>query len=108
MDDHGTRQSVIKAIGHPMRRQVLLAMREHARPSSPRTLAEQLELSLSDVSYHVRVLADCDVIRLVDTKPVRGTLAHFYEATELIDDPLVVAAIGPRGNEGSHVPPSEA
>lgn len=48
---------------------------------SPRELAEALSEPLSNVSYHVRVLVDCDVLRLVGTRPVRGSTQHFYRAT---------------------------
>lgn len=33
---------------------------------------------LSTVSYHVRVLAECEAIRPVRTSPVRGSMQHFY------------------------------
>ena len=45
---------------------------------SPREIASDLQQPLSNVSYHVRVLADCGVIELVRTKPVRGSMQHFY------------------------------
>jgi len=47
---------------------------------SPRELASLLERPLSNVSYHVRVLADHGVVRLVGTKPARGSVQHFYRA----------------------------
>jgi hypothetical protein len=33
---------------------------------------------LVSVSYHVRVLAECEAITLVRTQPVRGSMQHFY------------------------------
>jgi DNA-binding transcriptional regulator GbsR (MarR family) len=45
---------------------------------SPREVSEELGESLSNVSYHVRVLARCEVVTLVGTKPVRGSMQHFY------------------------------
>ena len=45
---------------------------------SPRELAGALHQPLSNVSYHVRVLAECAAVSLVDTKPVRGSMQHFY------------------------------
>ena len=50
------------------------------RAMSPRDVAEESGESLSSVSYHMRVLADCGVIVLVKTKPVRGAMQHFYRA----------------------------
>ena len=46
------------ALRHPLRRQILRAMVE-AEPISPREIADELKEPLSNVSYHVRVLADC-------------------------------------------------
>lgn len=49
--------------------------------ASPRELSSTLSESLSNVSYHVRVLADCGVVELVRTRAVRGSTQHFYRAT---------------------------
>ena len=44
----------------------------------PRELTERLGDTLSNVSYHFRVLAGAGVLKLVSTKPVRGSTQHFY------------------------------
>jgi DNA-binding transcriptional ArsR family regulator len=68
---------LLVALRHPLRRQILreMAGREAV---SPRELGTTLGHPLSNVSYHVRVLADCAAIVLVKTKPVRGSMQHFY------------------------------
>jgi DNA-binding transcriptional ArsR family regulator len=68
---------LLVALRHPLRREIL---REMATEDaiSPREIASALDQPLSNVSYHVRVLADCSAIALVDTKPVRGSMQHFY------------------------------
>jgi len=71
---------LLTALGHPLRRRILREMAPAER-SSPRDLAEALGEPLSNVAYHVRVLADCDALRLVATRPVRGSTQHFYRAT---------------------------
>jgi DNA-binding transcriptional ArsR family regulator len=106
-DDGAQTNGVLKALAHEGRREVLLAIRENSQPLSPRLLAEELDQPLANVSYHVRVLAECKVVRLTKTKAVRGSLAHFYKGTKLIDDPLVVAVLGPRRTKGSDGPPAE-
>jgi DNA-binding transcriptional ArsR family regulator len=66
------------ALGHPLRRRILRKMIEEGGEISPRELALDLEQPLSALSYHVRVLAECDAIKLVRTKQIRGSTQHFY------------------------------
>jgi DNA-binding transcriptional ArsR family regulator len=68
---------LLKALGHPQRRAILKDMAD-AQAISPVELSSRLRLSLNQVSYHVRVLAKCEAIVLVDTQPARGSLQHFY------------------------------
>lgn len=71
---------LLAALRHPLRRQILREMTPR-EPISPRELATIFDLPLSNVSYHVRVLADCGAVKLVKTTPVRGSMQHFYRAT---------------------------
>ena len=73
---HST-QNLFVALGHPTRRQILREM-DGGPPASPRELTERLGDTLSNVSYHVRVLAEAGVLKLVSTRPVRGSTQHFY------------------------------
>jgi DNA-binding transcriptional ArsR family regulator len=79
MPDKGDTETsnLLVALGHAQRRRILqvMAMKE---PMSPRDLSRTLRKPLSNLSYHVRVLADCGAITLVDTRPVRGSIQHFY------------------------------
>jgi DNA-binding transcriptional ArsR family regulator len=70
-------QNLFVALGHPTRRQILREM-NGGPPASPRDLTERLGDTLSNVSYHFRVLADAGVLTLVSTRPVRGSTQHFY------------------------------
>jgi DNA-binding transcriptional ArsR family regulator len=80
-------QRIIKALAHPLRAQILIRLGEAVL--SPNQLAQELDASLGVVSYHVRVLLASDCVELVDTRPVRGAIEHFYRATERarLDDP---------------------
>lgn len=71
---------LLVALRHPVRRDILRAMAGE-EAISPREIATALQQPLSNVSYHVRVLADCAAVTLVSTKPVRGSMQHFYRAT---------------------------
>ncbi len=70
---------LIKALGHPLRQRVLHALNEGV--ASPSQLSKQLGEPLGNVSYHVKILAECEAIELVKTAPVRGAVEHFYRAT---------------------------
>jgi DNA-binding transcriptional ArsR family regulator len=71
---------LFNALGHAVRRQILREMLGMQEEVSPRDLATKLQDDLSAVSYHVRVLDECDAIELVRTERVRGSTQHFYRA----------------------------
>jgi DNA-binding transcriptional ArsR family regulator len=71
-------ERVVKALGHPLRQRILHALSEGV--ASPNQLAKRLDEPLGNVSYHVKILLDNDLIELVETQPVRGAIAHFYRA----------------------------
>ena len=68
----------IKAIGHPLRRRLLVAFTE--REASPVQLARELGVPVGRVSHHVRTLLQVGAIELVRTEPRRGAVEHFYRA----------------------------
>jgi DNA-binding transcriptional ArsR family regulator len=82
---------LLVALRHPLRRQILRTMAAQD-PISPREISDELREPLSNVSYHVRVLADCGAVTLVDTAPVRGSMQHFYSPA--IDEPWALAVLG--------------
>jgi len=71
---------LLVALRHPLRREILRRIAGE-EAISPREIANALDQPLSNVSYHVRVLADRGAIALVRTRPVRGSTQHFYRAT---------------------------
>jgi DNA-binding transcriptional ArsR family regulator len=73
-------QTLVKAIAHPLRHQILLALNDEVL--SPNQLSQRLGERLGNVSYHVRFLADLGAIELVDTQPRRGAVEHFYKAKQ--------------------------
>lgn len=52
------------------------------RTASPSEIARLLDIELSIVSYHVRILEEFGLIELVEEEPVRGSVAHFYRAVD--------------------------
>lgn len=82
---------LLVALRHPLRRQILRTMAAQD-PISPRQISDELREPLSNVSYHVRVLADCGAVTLVETEPVRGSVQHFYSST--IEEAWALAVLG--------------
>src|ERR1700742_4192797 len=89
--DHTDDNELLIALRHPLRRQTPRTRAVQA-PISPRQISDELREPLSNVSYHVRVLADCGAVTLVDTAPVRGSMQHFYSPT--IEEPWALAVLG--------------
>lgn len=88
---HTKENDLLVALGHPLRRCILKEMAA-AESLSPRELSLALQQPLSNVSYHVRVLADHGAVTLVETKPVRGSVQHFYRCT--VESPWARQALG--------------
>jgi DNA-binding transcriptional ArsR family regulator len=101
--DHTDDTELLIALRHPLRRQILRTMAVQD-PISPRQISDELREPLSNVSYHVRVLADCGAVTLVDTAPVRGSMQHFYSTT--IEEPWALAVLGLSG-DGEATPGGE-
>ena len=69
---------LVKALAHPLRVRILGVLQD--RVASPSDLAVELNAPLGNVSYHVRILAQLDLLRLVKKRPRRGAIEHYYEA----------------------------
>jgi len=83
-----------KALAHPLRAEILAFLTQQAIASPAEMVRAGLgqkgkarltpgdkKKRLPNISYHVKVLLELDLIRLVTTRPVRGSVEHFYEAT---------------------------
>jgi DNA-binding transcriptional ArsR family regulator len=71
---------LLVALRHPLRRRILQLMAD-GEATSPRQLAAALRQPLSNVSYHVRVLAERSAITLAETRPSRGSVEHLYRSS---------------------------
>jgi DNA-binding transcriptional ArsR family regulator len=78
--------ALLICLQHPLRRRLLILYIEAKEKRSPSELADVTGEHLSKVSYHVRVLAENKAVKLVGTKPRRGSVEHFYKATRLVDE----------------------
>jgi DNA-binding transcriptional ArsR family regulator len=69
---------VLKALNHPVRRQVMSMLDDGI--ASPKELAGRLGLSIPSVSYHVGILRDLGLIKVVRETPRRGAVERHYKA----------------------------
>ncbi len=74
---------VIKALNHPVRRRILRYASKESTVSATQ-LSRELNVSVSNAVYHVRVLVELGALRLVDVKRVRGAKESFYRSN--LDD----------------------
>jgi len=77
----GNPTDLFAALAHPVRRRVLRTMLHTRAEMTPRELATKLDEPLSALSYHVRVLEECELVKLTRTKRVNGATQHFYRST---------------------------
>ena len=88
-------QQMVRALGHPLRVEMLRLLEEG--PSGPKRLSDRIGEPLSNLSYHMKVLFECECIELIETIPSRGAVEHIYK-------------LKPRGSIGSatwrEVPPA--
>jgi DNA-binding transcriptional ArsR family regulator len=68
--------SMARAIAHPVRVKILSLLEQG--DATPKYMAQQLELRLENLSYHVRALAKAGFIELTGTRQVRGAVEHRY------------------------------
>jgi DNA-binding transcriptional ArsR family regulator len=70
--------TVAKAFTHPLRGHIWVTLFERGEVS-PTEIADELDLQVTEVSYHFRALKKRNLIRLVRKVPRRGVDEHFYE-----------------------------
>jgi DNA-binding transcriptional ArsR family regulator len=74
-----TRAAQVKAIGHPLRTMILGLL--HERAATVTELAVAVERPKSTVAYHVKVLSEAGLVRVVKTRRVRAIEERFYGRT---------------------------
>lgn len=82
----------IAALNHPLRRNILRILYE-TETASATEIARRMEMRLGNVAYHVKVLADLDVLQLVHRRKVRGALEKFYRSVTLNGEGNWVAVV---------------
>lgn len=70
--------TLAKAFTHPLRGHIWVTLCERGT-ASPKQIADELDIEVSEVSYHFRGLKKRKLIKLVRTERRRGFAEHFYE-----------------------------
>jgi DNA-binding transcriptional ArsR family regulator len=68
------KEEVRNALQHELRRELLGRIDQAKEPLSANDLADILELRLSRVGYHLKVLADCGLVVPAGNRPRRSAL----------------------------------
>lgn len=92
-------EATIKALTHPLRVDLLIRLAEVGKLSA-RQYEKETGEELNLVAYHLRVLEKYGAIELVDTRPNRGAVEHFWAIAR--DSPIIHALLGSQlsGAEG--------
>jgi DNA-binding transcriptional ArsR family regulator len=77
---------ILGLLRHPLRREILKRYIERDERLSPRQLSRELGERLNNVSYHIRVLREADVLILVDKRSVGPAMQHYYIANESLTE----------------------
>ena len=78
--------ALTQGLAHPLRRSILYYLVDEAngnKGTSPNELSKALDEPLTNISYHVRQLAQKGLIDLAGTAPRRGAVEHYYKLTQL-------------------------
>lgn len=74
-----TTAAQFKALGHPLRHRLLFALRPE--PATMAQLAAALGAGKGNVAHHLGVLRDAGLVRVVETRQVRGGTEQYYGRT---------------------------
>lgn len=84
--------TLIYALNHPARRQILRLLNGSGSEASPSEMSQSMSAGLSALSFHAQVLHELDITRCTRTQQVRGALEHFY-ASNVSGNELVEAIL---------------
>jgi len=71
--------SQLKALSDPLRQRILDGF--SAKPATTRQVAESLGEKPTKLYHHVDLLEQAGLIKLIETRPNRGTVEKYYQAT---------------------------
>ncbi|HEX5597267.1 MAG TPA: winged helix-turn-helix domain-containing protein [Micromonosporaceae bacterium] len=72
-----TTPAQFKALGHPFRQRLLFSLGQ--RPATISQLAVALSAQKGNVAHHLKVLREAGLVRMVQTRQVRGGTEQYYQ-----------------------------
>lgn len=69
----------LKALAHPLRQRLLYAL--GGEPTTMARLAKEFGENKGNIGHHLKVLQAAGLVRIVETRPVRGGTEHYYQRT---------------------------
>ena len=69
----------LRALAHPLRQRLLYALGEH--PATISQLAVSFGAQKGNIAHHLKVLHAAGMVRIVETRQVRGGTEHYYQRT---------------------------
>jgi DNA-binding transcriptional ArsR family regulator len=73
------------AMSHPLRVRILYAMHSPERRCSATDIAEETDIDVKRLSYHMRELATLGFVEQVDERQVRGSLERIYAPAKRLE-----------------------
>ena len=86
----------VQAISHPLRTTILGLL--HERAASVSEVASAMGRPKSTVAYHLNVLRDADLVRVIRSRRVRAVEERYYGRTAR----MFYVGVGERGTEDPH------
>jgi DNA-binding transcriptional ArsR family regulator len=74
-----TSPAQLKALAHPLRQRLLYALGE--QPATISQLAVSFGERKGNIAHHLKVLSGAGMVRIVETRQVRGGTEHYYQRT---------------------------
>src|SRR3712207_2323076 len=76
---HARTPAELKALAHPLRQRLLYALGD--RPATISQLAGSFGERKGNIGHHLKVLEAAGMVRIVETRQVRGGTEHYYRRT---------------------------
>jgi len=74
-----TEPAQLKALAHPLRQRLLYAL--GGDPATMAQLAQRFGENKGNIGHHLKVLHAAGLVRIVETRQVRGGTEHYYQRT---------------------------
>jgi DNA-binding transcriptional ArsR family regulator len=94
-----TPDQILRGLNHPRRRRILRALHKAGEARSASEIAKAIRVELKQVTHHFKVLKECGVIALTDSRPVRGSVERFYASTVTGDKPTLLFLDSSEGHD---------